>query len=63
VIGSEVARQLFLCEQALGERLLVGGAPFIVIGVLQEKGLDATGVPQDDRISGTGDHGSATLAG
>jgi putative ABC transport system permease protein len=30
--------------------LLVDGAPFIVIGVLAEKGVDATGSPQDDRI-------------
>jgi putative ABC transport system permease protein len=50
VIGSEVARQLFQGEQALGERLLVGGAPYIVIGVLAEKGVDLTGSPQDDRI-------------
>ena len=50
VIGSEVARQLFQGEQALGERLLVGGAPYIVIGVLAEKGVDPTGSPQDDRI-------------
>lgn len=50
VIGSEVARQLFRGEQPLGERLLVDGAPFIVIGVLEEKGVDQTGSPQDDRI-------------
>jgi putative ABC transport system permease protein len=50
VIGSEVARLLFRGEQPLGERLLVDGAPFIVIGVLEEKGVDQTGSPQDDRI-------------
>ena len=50
VIGSEVARLLFLGEQVLGERLLVDGAPFIVIGVLEEKGIDAGGSPQDERI-------------
>jgi putative ABC transport system permease protein len=50
VIGSQVARQLFQGQQALGERLLVGGAPYIVIGVLEEKGVDPTGSPQDDRI-------------
>ena len=50
VIGSQVEKELFKGEPALGERLLVGGAPFMVIGVLQEKGTDPTGSPQDDRI-------------
>ncbi len=50
VIGSEVNKKLFSGKSALGERLLVGGAPFIVIGVLEEKGPDITGTTQDDRI-------------
>jgi putative ABC transport system permease protein len=50
VIGSQVEKELFKGEPALGERILVGGAPFIVIGVLQAKGADPTGSPQDDRI-------------
>ena len=50
VIGSQVDKKLFNGKPALGERLLVGGAPFIVIGVLNEKGVDTTGAPQDDRI-------------
>jgi putative ABC transport system permease protein len=50
VIGSQVEKKLFSQEPALGKRLLVGGAPYIVIGVLQEKGVDLTGSPQDDRI-------------
>jgi putative ABC transport system permease protein len=50
VIGSQVKKKLFNGKPALGERLLVAGAPFIVIGVLQEKGADVTGSPQDDRI-------------
>jgi putative ABC transport system permease protein len=50
VIGSQVDKRLFKGKPALGERLLVGGAPFIVIGVLKEKGVDTTGSPQDDRI-------------
>jgi putative ABC transport system permease protein len=50
VIGSQVERKLFRDRPALGERLLVGGAPFIVIGVLEEKGPDITGSTQDDRI-------------
>jgi putative ABC transport system permease protein len=50
VIGSQVAKELFKGKPAVGERLLVGGAPFIVIGVLQAKGVDPTGSPQDNRI-------------
>lgn len=50
VIGAEVARKLFFNEQPLGEQLLVGGAPYAVIGVLEEKGVDQTGSNQDDRV-------------
>jgi putative ABC transport system permease protein len=50
VIGSQVEKELFKGEPAVGERLLVGNAPFIVIGVLQAKGVDPTGSPQDNRI-------------
>ena len=50
VIGSQVEKELFNGKPAVGERLLVGGAPFIVIGVLQAKGVDPTGSPQDTRI-------------
>jgi putative ABC transport system permease protein len=50
VIGADIAKTLFYYEQPLGERLLVNGAPYIIVGVLQSKGLDSTGSPQDDRI-------------
>jgi len=50
VIGPQIAKELFFGEQPIGERLLIGGAPFEVIGVLQAKGTDAGGVPQDDKI-------------
>ncbi len=50
VIGSEVADELFADIQPVGQRLLVGNAPFRIIGVLQEKGVDPTGEPQDNRI-------------
>jgi putative ABC transport system permease protein len=50
VIGAQVERELFRDRQAVGQRLLVAGAPFIIIGVLAEKGADPTGSPQDDRI-------------
>ena len=50
VIGSQVDYELFGDRQAVGQRLLVAGAPFIIIGVLAEKGADPTGSPQDDRV-------------
>jgi len=50
VIGAQIARDLFFGEQPIGERLLIGGAPYEVIGVLQVKGTDAGGIPQDDKI-------------
>jgi len=50
VIGPQIARELFFGEQPIGERLLIGGAPFEVIGVLQKKGTDAGGIPQDDKV-------------
>lgn len=50
VIGAQIARDLFHGEQPIGERLLIAGAPYEVIGVLQAKGTDAGGIPQDDKI-------------
>jgi putative ABC transport system permease protein len=50
VIGSQIVKDLFHGEQPIGERLLIGGAPYEVIGVLREKGADAGGVPQDDKV-------------
>jgi len=50
VIGSQVEKELFNGQVAVGERLLIGGAPYIIIGVLQEKGPDTTGSTQDDRV-------------
>jgi putative ABC transport system permease protein len=50
VIGAQVAKDLFRGELPIGETIQVGGAPFRVIGVLKEKGTDAGGVPQDDKV-------------
>jgi putative ABC transport system permease protein len=50
VIGAQVAKELFHGELPMGETVQIGGAPFEVIGVLQAKGIDAGGVPQDDKV-------------
>jgi len=50
VIGSVIAKELFHGEQAIGETVLIAGAPFEVIGVLQSKGADAGGMAQDDKV-------------
>ena len=50
VLGSVIAKELFHGEQPIGETLLIAGAPFEVIGVLQAKGADAGGMPQDDKV-------------
>jgi len=50
VIGAQIVKELFFNEQPIGERLLIGGAPYEVIGVLEAKGTDAGGIPQDDKI-------------
>lgn len=50
VIGAQIAKDLFFGEQPIGERLLIGGGPYEVIGVLEAKGTDAGGIPQDDKI-------------
>ncbi len=50
VLGSVIAKELFHGEQPIGETRLIAGAPFEVIGVLQAKGVDAGGMPQDDKV-------------
>jgi len=50
IIGAQIAKELFFGEEPMGERLQIGGAPYEVIGVLEAKGTDAGGIPQDDKI-------------
>jgi putative ABC transport system permease protein len=38
VLGSEVAERLFPYQSPLGERITIGGHPFLVVGVLAERG-------------------------
>jgi putative ABC transport system permease protein len=41
-IGDKLARDLFGPEEAVGRHVMVGGVPFLVIGVMQEKAQDSS---------------------
>ena len=50
VIGRTVADNLYPNQDPLGEYMLVGNVPFLVIGVMQEKGATPWGQDQDDVV-------------
>jgi putative ABC transport system permease protein len=50
VIGKTIADQLFPGEDPLGQILRIKSVPFIVVGMLQPKGLSMQGNDQDDLI-------------
>lgn len=50
VIGSRVAEKLFGNEDPLGKYILIFRVPCQVIGVMEEKGVDISGVDQDNQI-------------
>ncbi|MCF7911234.1 MAG: ABC transporter permease [Candidatus Cloacimonetes bacterium] len=50
VLGKTVADALFPNTDAVGQRLRIGNKPFMIIGVLTEKGETAMGNDQDDII-------------
>jgi putative ABC transport system permease protein len=50
IIGLDIVEQLFNGRSALGETLRIGSVPFVVIGVLDKKGLGPTGISQDDIV-------------
>ncbi|MFA6167409.1 MAG: ABC transporter permease [Gemmatimonadaceae bacterium] len=50
VIGATVAKNLFPGVDAIGAQVQVGHVPFVVSGVLEAKGQNATGADQDDVI-------------
>jgi putative ABC transport system permease protein len=50
VLGSSVARKLFGEEEPIGKYILIFRVPFQVIGVMEEKGVDVSGVDQDNQI-------------
>ena len=50
VIGTTVARILFVDENPIGKTIRIGNLPFRVDGVLESKGQNVTGQDQDDVI-------------
>jgi len=50
VIGQTVRKYLFGEVDPLGQTILIGKVPFVVIGLLEPKGVDISGVDQDDLI-------------
>ena len=50
VIGRTVANNLYAGQDPLGEYMLIGNVPFLVIGVMQEKGATPWGQDQDDVV-------------
>lgn len=50
VLGSEVAKNLFGEENPIGKYVLIWRVPCLVIGVMEEKGVDVSGFNQDNQI-------------
>lgn len=50
VIGTKVARNLFGNESPLGRHILIWRVPCQVIGIMEEKGVDISGLDQDNQI-------------
>ncbi len=50
VLGKSVATELFAESNPVGQKIRIRNIPFIVIGVLQEKGQNMMGSDQDDTI-------------
>jgi putative ABC transport system permease protein len=50
VLGTKVAERLFGNEDPVGKHILIWRVPCMVIGIMQEKGVDVSGVDQDNQI-------------
>lgn len=50
VIGTKVAQNLFGTENPLGRHILIWRVPCQVIGIMEEKGVDISGLDQDNQI-------------
>ncbi|RME27951.1 MAG: FtsX-like permease family protein [Candidatus Zixiibacteriota bacterium] len=48
-LGNQLASDLFGSDDAVGKRILLGGAPFTVIGVMKEKQQNSSYSGRDDR--------------
>jgi putative ABC transport system permease protein len=50
ILGKTVAKELFTDLDPIGEKIRINNTPFVVIGVLKEKGQSGMGGDQDDVI-------------
>ncbi|MBO0758130.1 MAG: ABC transporter permease [Bradyrhizobiaceae bacterium] len=50
MVGSVIVDELFDGRAGIGETFRIGNVPFLVIGVLEKKGLGAAGRSQDDAV-------------
>ena len=50
VLGKTVVRNLFEDRAAIGETIRINNVPFEIIGVLEEKGVNAIGQDDDDQV-------------
>jgi putative ABC transport system permease protein len=50
VLGKRVAEKLFGNENPIGKYILIFRVPCMVIGIMEEKGVDLSGVDQDNQI-------------
>jgi putative ABC transport system permease protein len=50
IIGSVIAEELFEGRTGIGGTFRVGNVPFVVIGILEQKGLGSAGRSQDDVV-------------
>lgn len=50
VLGTKVAERLFGNKDPIGKHILISRVPCEVIGIMQEKGVDISGVDQDNQI-------------
>ena len=50
VVGKTVIKNLFEGREAIGETIRINNVPFEIIGVLEEKGVNAIGQDDDDQI-------------
>lgn len=50
LVGTTIERELFKNQDAVGSEILIGGAPFRVIGVLERIGTDIHGLDRDNEV-------------